>query len=68
MRWAGGGWVGGGAGSCGRVFAFVLNGVFEVANRLLHAGDGLALTYAADGGKVEFEALAPDSVLVLLTA
>lgn len=49
-----------------RIFVFVLNGVFEVANRLLHARDGLALTYREDG-EVDFEALSNDAVLVLLS-
>jgi hypothetical protein len=48
----------------GRVFVFVLNGVFEVANRLLHEGDGLALTYAG-AGEVDFEALSNEALLLL---
>ena len=44
------------------VFVFVLNGVFEVANRLLHAKDGLALPEVA--GTVVFEALSNDAILL----
>lgn len=45
------------------VFAFVIDGVFEVQNRLLHARDGLYL-----GGEpvIEFEALANEAILLLL--
>ena len=47
------------------VFAFVLNGVFEVQDRLLHERDGLALL--ADGAlTVAFEALSNDAILLLL--
>lgn len=53
------------AGQPRRLFVFILNGVFEVANRLLHDRDGLALTYREDG-EVEFEALSNDAVLLLL--
>lgn len=49
----------------GRVFAFVLNGAFEVANRLLHAGDGLALRFT-EGGEVDFEALANEALLLVI--
>ena len=45
------------------VFVFVLQGVFEVANRLLHANDGLALR---DLEEVEFEALSNEAILVLV--
>lgn len=43
---------------------FVLYGVFEVANRSLHQSDGLALEFT-DDGKVEFEALSNDALLLL---
>lgn len=45
------------------VFVFVIDGVFEVQNRLLHARDGLYL-----GGEIviEFEALANEAILLLL--
>lgn len=45
-------------------FVFVLYGVFEVANRLLHQSDGLALEFT-DDGKVEFEALSNEALLLL---
>ncbi len=45
------------------VFVFVLQGVFEVANRLLHAKDGLALRGIE---AVEFEALSNDAILILV--
>ena len=48
----------------GRVFIFVLTGVFEVANRLLHQRDGLSLT-AQPGDDIEFEALSNDAVLLI---
>ncbi|ARK10812.2 pirin [Fibrella sp. ES10-3-2-2] len=54
------------AGETRRVFVFVLQGVFEVANRLLHEKDGLALTYQ-QADEVEFEALSNDALLLLLT-
>ncbi len=53
-------------GHTNRVFAFVLQGVFEIANRLLHQRDGLALTYHQED-VLEFEALSNDAVLVLFT-
>lgn len=49
----------------GNVFVFVLQGVFEVANRLLHSGDGLALHYSGIG-HLEFEALSENAILLLL--
>jgi len=49
-----------------RLFAFVLKGVFEVANRLLHEKDGLALQYSQTEA-MEFEALSNDAILILLT-
>lgn len=51
----------------GRLFVFVLSGVFEVVNRLLHAGDGLALHFPS-GGEVDFEALSNDALLLLVAA
>ncbi|GAB3636304.1 hypothetical protein GCM10027422_18940 [Hymenobacter arcticus] len=48
-------------GAC--CFAYVLAGAFEVAGRLLHAHDGLAL-WAAPA--VELEALSNDALLLLL--
>lgn len=48
-----------------RVFVFVLQGVFEVANRLLHEKDGLALMYEQDD-MLEFEALSNDAILLLI--
>ena len=47
------------------IFVYVLSGIFEVQNRLLHERDGLALT-AVRAGEVEFEALSNDAVLLLL--
>lgn len=47
------------------LFVFVLQGVFEVANRLLHTGDGLALHYP-NTGEMDFEALSPDAILLVL--
>ncbi len=47
------------------VFVFILSGVFEVQNRLLHQRDGLSLTNI-QGGKVDFEALSTDAVLLVL--
>lgn len=48
-----------------RVFVFVVQGVFEVQNRLLHERDGLALT-DVQGNTVEFEALSNDAILLLV--
>ncbi|UHG90990.1 pirin [Spirosoma oryzicola] len=47
------------------VFVFVISGVFEVQNRLLHERDGLALTDIKNE-EVEFEALSNDAILLLL--
>lgn len=44
-------------------FAFVLAGAFEIAGRLLHANDGLALW---DTPTVEVEALSNDALLLVL--
>lgn len=51
--------------SAGGVYVFVLQGAFEVANRLLHANDGLSLRDVPDH-RVEFEALSNDAILILL--
>lgn len=47
------------------VFIFILNGAFEVQNRLLHERDGLALT-TIKHGEVAFEALSNNAILLLL--
>ncbi|MBO0952003.1 pirin [Fibrella forsythiae] len=54
------------AGEPKRVFVFVLQGAFEVANRLMHEKDGLSLTYQEDD-VLEFEALSNDAVLLITT-
>ncbi len=46
-----------------RVFIFVLEGAFEVQNRLLHARDGLSLMNIE---AVEFEALSNDAIILLI--
>lgn len=46
-------------------FVFVLSGVFEVANRLLHAKDGLALRYE-EATEIDFEALSNDAILLVI--
>ncbi|GAB3755283.1 pirin family protein [Spirosoma pomorum] len=50
------------------VFVFVLRGVFEVANRLLHEKDGLSLRYepADTHSDMEFEALSDGAILLLI--
>jgi len=45
------------------IFTYVLQGVFEVQQRLLHARDGLALWNAE---RVEMEALADDAIILVL--
>jgi redox-sensitive bicupin YhaK (pirin superfamily) len=45
------------------VFAFVIEGAFEVQNRLLHARDGLALCYIEE---IEFEALSNEAIILLV--
>ncbi len=45
------------------IFVFVIEGVFEVQNRLLHARDGLSLS---DISEVELEALSNDAVVLLI--
>lgn len=47
----------------GGVFAFVIDGVFEVQDRLLQARDGLALWEVEE---VEFEALSDQAILLFL--
>ncbi|GAB3342515.1 pirin family protein [Larkinella ripae] len=46
-----------------RLFVFILEGAFEVQNRLLHPRDGLALQYLDE---LEFEALSNDALLLIL--
>jgi len=45
------------------IFAFVLQGAFEVQYRLLHAGDGLALWQLPE---IELEALSNDAIILLI--
>ena len=45
------------------VFVFVIEGAFEVQNRLLHAKDGLALWYV---NEIEFEALSNKAIILIL--
>jgi hypothetical protein len=45
------------------IFVFVIEGAFEVQNRLLQLRDGLALWNTAS---IEFEALSNDAILLLL--
>ncbi len=47
------------------IFVFVLQGAFEVANRLLHEKDGLALRYTQDD-VLEFEAPSNDAIVLLI--
>lgn len=49
--------------SSNHVFGFVIEGVFEVQNRLLQYRDGLALRNVTG---VDFEALSPDAIIFLL--
>ncbi|SKC85932.1 pirin family protein [Ohtaekwangia koreensis] len=49
--------------SANGVFVFIVEGAFEVANRLLHGHDGLALWNVE---QVEFEALSNDAIIFLL--
>ena len=53
------------ANSANGLFVFVLQGAFEVANRLLQEKDGLSLLEAKDGA-VEFEALSDEAILLLV--
>lgn len=45
------------------VFIFVLEGAFEVQNRLLHARDGLGVTHAE---VIEFEALSNEAIILII--
>lgn len=45
------------------IFIFVLEGAFEVQNRLLHARDGLAITHAE---AIEFEALSNEAIILII--
>lgn len=45
------------------LFAFSIEGAFEVQNRLLHPRDGLALR---NTGELEFEALSNDAILLIM--
>lgn len=45
------------------VFVFVIEGAFEVQNRLLHPRDGLSLTHVTE---IEFEALSNDAIVLIL--
>jgi quercetin 2,3-dioxygenase len=45
------------------VFVYVIEGAFEVQNRLLHANDGLALW---DAAAIEAEALSNDAILLVI--
>jgi redox-sensitive bicupin YhaK (pirin superfamily) len=47
------------------VFIFVLRGAFEVANRLLHEKDGLAVRYEQEA-VLDFEALSNGAVLLII--
>ncbi|MBO0931767.1 pirin [Fibrella aquatilis] len=51
--------------SANGLFILVLQGVFEVANRLLHEKDGLSLLDPQHGA-VEFEALSDDAILLVV--
>lgn len=46
-----------------KVFVFVINGVFEVQNRLLEVRSGLTL---CNTNSVEFEALAVDNIILIM--
>lgn len=45
------------------VFVFVIEGAFEVQNRLLHPRDGLALSQVSE---VEFEALSNNAIILII--
>lgn len=47
------------------IFVFVLSGAFEVQNRLMQAGDGLALTNVTNQ-PIDVEALSNDAIMLLL--
>lgn len=48
------------------LFAFVIEGAFEVQNRLLEKKDGLALWNLAIDTKIEFEALSNNAIILLM--
>ncbi|MEO6287290.1 MAG: hypothetical protein ABIN80_00215 [Dyadobacter sp.] len=45
------------------IFAFIIEGAFEVQNRLLEKRDGLSVSFADE---IEFEALSNDAVILIL--
>ena len=45
------------------IFVFIIDGVFEVQNHLLHARDGLSLKNIE---AIEFEALSENAIVLLL--
>lgn len=47
----------------GYIFAFVIEGVFEIQNRLLESRDGLALRHCQE---IEFEALSSGAIVLIL--
>jgi quercetin 2,3-dioxygenase len=51
------------AGLCSLLFAFVISGAFEIEDRLLHPGDGLAMWKI---GAIEMEALSSDATLLIV--
>lgn len=51
----------------GDYFVFVLSGAFEVANRLMHGRDGLALHYEG-AAELDFEALSNEAILLIVKA
>jgi redox-sensitive bicupin YhaK (pirin superfamily) len=51
------------AGTSKGIFVFVIEGAFEVAGRLLHAGDGMALWETLE---VEMEALSNDAIISVI--
>ncbi|MBS1509297.1 MAG: pirin family protein [Bacteroidetes bacterium] len=50
-------------GSNNGVYVFIINGAFEVQDRLLHAGDGLAMW---NTGEIDFEALSNNAIVLLM--
>lgn len=46
------------------LFVFIIQGVFEVQGRLLHARDGLGLWNEAN--EIELEALSNDAIILLI--
>lgn len=47
------------------LFAFIIEGAFEVQNRLLETKDALALWYFTDDSNIEFEALSNGAIILL---